>query len=177
MPALRAAWRLNWRSLHQQCRISAFHRPTMAVKHCPHSPSNRYRTFGCHGDLGDLLTHWMRWVMRKKSSFQRVHDRRLGISSPPAPAEETGFLLRWRGNPGGALRQKRLLSEGCVVTCQEVTESQWDKTCFHKNSNRSCASRPREPAATLDWILDENHFWEAERPSSRGLGPDHALVF
>lgn len=85
-----------------------FQWPTMAVKHCPHSPSNRYRTFRCHRDLGDLLTHSMQWVMKQKSNFQRVYHRPVSIVSPRAPSEETRFLVHLRKNTNDTLRQNRL---------------------------------------------------------------------
>lgn len=75
-----------------------FHRPTIAVKHCPHSPSNRYRTFCCHRDSGDLLTHSTQWVMRQKSNFRESNHRQVSMASPPVWSEEIRFLLHWWGN-------------------------------------------------------------------------------
>lgn len=120
MPALtlRATWQLNWRSLHRQCRISAF-TDQQLLWNTAHTrrPIDITRSVAIETWETCLLTRcnesWDRsQISHGLSQASQYHGSSCTEEEPPLILYTKSSFL------------------GCVIICQEVTEQQWNKKLF-----------------------------------------------
>lgn len=163
-PALRAAPQWSWRSLHQQCRISAFtgQQSLWNTAHTRRPIDNAHSV---------AIETWETCLLTGcDESWERSQISEILNTDECVSLLLRRLLPRWRGNACDTLHQT-----GLSRTCRNVSGSYrtaaGQKLLSEELRLELWLKNPVKPQPHWIEFFTKKHFWETERPSRAGLRP------